>query len=202
MEIVGPSSEAAMIATFLRAEIASPRYDAAILALLVRDSVDRATIDAPDLADDMANGYRRALLGELRGYDQNRELFVNFPLRVRWQRAILTRAELAIVRFIAYDYWLDLSGGTRPAPEAARRIRAGETAYGVANDGFWLLANRWAARDPLPELILVASGPDAPLILLEGHARLTAYFLRPDKVPETLTAIVGFAPELPAWSLY
>ncbi len=202
MEIVGPSSEVAMIATFLRAEIASPRHGAALLTLLAHDGVDRATIDTPELADDAANVYRRALLGAFRGYGQDRELFVGFPLRMRWQRATLTQAELATVRYIAYDYWIALSGGTRLAPEAARRIRAGETIYGVANEGFWQLADLWAARAPFPELIFVASGSAAPLVLLEGHARLTAYFLRLERMPAPLTAIVGFAPDLPSWSLY
>jgi hypothetical protein len=33
----------------------------------------------------------------------------------------------------------------------------------------------------------------APLVLLEGHVRLTAYFLRPDCMPPSLSVIVGYA---------
>jgi hypothetical protein len=34
----------------------------------------------------------------------------------------ITPAELARVRFIDYDYWVELSGGTRLAVDTARRI--------------------------------------------------------------------------------
>ena len=44
-----------------------------------------------------------------------------------------TPAELTKVRYIEYDYWDELSGGTRLAVDAAARIRAGVTPFGVPN---------------------------------------------------------------------
>jgi hypothetical protein len=38
---------------------------------------------------------------------------------------VITPAELATVRYVDYDYWVELSGGSRLAVDAAPRIRAG-----------------------------------------------------------------------------
>jgi hypothetical protein len=43
----------------------------------------------------------------------------------------ITAAELAAVRYIDYDYWIELSGGTRLAADATPRIRAGATPFGM-----------------------------------------------------------------------
>ena len=43
-------------------------------------------------------------------------------------------AELATVRYTEHDYWNVLSGGTRLAADAATRIRAGVTPFGVPNE--------------------------------------------------------------------
>jgi hypothetical protein len=202
MRELAPSSEDEMVAAFLRAEIAADRYSQRILEIMARDCADRRIVEVPDLADLTANAYRRELLGEFRGYRQDRAIFNRFPDNVRWERMLIGRQELALVRYIDYSYWIELSGGTRLAPEAARRIREGVTIFGVANDGFWELAAAWAAGVRFPELILVGTSEDAPLVLLEGHARLTAYFLRPDEAPAELEVIVGWSPDLPRWALY
>jgi hypothetical protein len=202
MREIAPSSEDEMVAAFLRAEIAADRYAQRILEIMARDGADRQIVEMPDLADLQANAYRRQLLGDFRGYRQDRAIFNGFPDDVRWVRMRLARQELAEVRYIDYDYWLELSGGTRLAPAATRRIREGVTIFGVANDGFWELAAAWAAGVRFPELILVGTAEGAPLVLLEGHARLTAYFLRPDEAPAELEVIVGWSPELPRWALY
>jgi hypothetical protein len=202
MREIAPSSEDEMVAAFLRAEIAADRYSQRLLEIMARDDVDRRIVEMPDLADLRANAYRRRLLGDFRGYRQNRAIFNGFPDNLRWVRMGITRQELAAVRYIDYDYWLELSGGTRLAPDAAHRIRQGVTIFGVANDGFWELAAAWAAGVRFPELILVGTDDGAPLVLLEGHARLTAYFLRPDEVPTELEVIVGWSPDLPRWALY
>lgn len=47
-----------------------------------------------------------------------------------------------------------------------------------------------------PELILVGAQEGGPLVLLEGHVRLTAYFLAPECIPPLLPVIVGYAPGL------
>lgn len=182
-----------MVAVFLRTELASYRFGSAIEAMLDRDGRDRRLIEQPDLSDADANAYRRYLLGEHRGYRRNADVFTTFPDDVRWYRGLITKEELAQVRYINDDYWTELSGGTRLATDAAARIRQGIEAYGVGNGGFWYLADALAAGASFPELILVGKDEHTPLMLLEGHVRLTAYFLRPQYIPATLPMLVGYA---------
>jgi hypothetical protein len=129
-------------------------------------------------------------------------MFEGFPSGVRWAWMALTPGELRRVRYIDYDYWVDLSGGSRLATDAAPRIRAGVAPFGVRSD--WALGMAQALADGarFPPLILVTTGRDPDMVLLEGHARLTAYLLRPDALPPELDVLVGTSPEIDAWGLY
>ena len=52
------------------------------------------------------------------------------------------------------------------------------------------------------EMIAVSAGPDSPLVALEGHLRLTVYALRPDRLPNPLTIVLGTASRMPEWGCY
>ena len=199
MRLVESLSESDMVASFLRAEIASERFGGEILAILERDRRDRSVIDKPDLGNEGENRYRVQLLGEFRGYNRDRSLFENFPADVGWHRAGLSPEELAQVRYIDYSYWNELSGGTRLPVDAAKKIRAGVEIYGVSNTRILRMADALRSGAAFPELILVGTAPGSDLVVLEGHRRLTAYALVPEAIPQGLTAIVGFSPELKAW---
>jgi hypothetical protein len=185
-----------MVATFLRAELASPRFEPIMLATLERDGRDRSVIEQPDLINAADTAYRAQILGEHRGYGRDEDVFTSVPPEVRWCRAQATKADLAQVRYIDYDYWTELSGGTRLAMDAADRIRQGIEAFRVGNAAYWYLAEALKAGASFPELIMVGSEEKGPLVLLEGHVRLTAYFLVPDYIPSLLPVIVGYAPGL------
>jgi hypothetical protein len=134
MRLLRPSSEAEMVALFLRTELPSDRWGEGLRALLERAGLPERVISAPDLGDEAENQARPRLrlLTEQRGYGTRTELFDGFPDDVRWQWMAITPAELASVRYIEYDYWIELSGGTRLAVDAAARIRAGVTPFGVS----------------------------------------------------------------------
>lgn len=185
-----------MVAVFLQTEIASSRFRPTILELLRRDGRAARIVERPDLASAEENAYRRHLLGEHRGYRRNADVFTAMPTDVRWYRAVITKEELAQVRYLDDDYWSELSGGSRLAVDAAARIPRGIEAFGVGNGGFWYLADALAAGASFPALILVGADERAPLVVLEGHARLTAYALRPDCLPPMLPVLVGYAPEM------
>lgn len=192
-------SEHEMVAAFLKAEIASERFREPILALLQRARGERSIVDEPDIHNQEENARRIRLLGEFRGYRQDRELFRSFPAEVSWHRYALRAEELARVRYIDYAYWNELSGGTRLPMVAANNVRGGAVVFGQGSQPFLdgARALRHGAR--FPELILVGTTPGADLVVLEGHVRLTAYFLAPDCIPEDLTAIVGFSPGFRQW---
>src|SRR5438128_2531002 len=117
------SGEAEMVALFLRTELPAARSRENLRALLERDGLPERIVTAADLGDDGENQARLRLLTQHRGYSTRTELFDGFPDDVRWQWMAITPDELAGVRFIDYDYWVELSGGTRLAVDAAPRIR-------------------------------------------------------------------------------
>ena len=174
-----------MISVYLRGELESERFGAKLRALLGGRALD-----------DVDDASRRALLEEHRAYESRAGLFGGFPREVDWFRAVLTRDEVLDILFIDWSWWLELSGGTRSARQAARRIRAGEltplTAGVTAEEHEPYLASR-------SELIAVTTPTHEKLVLVEGHVRLTAYALFPERVPDELEILLGISDEMPKW---
>jgi hypothetical protein len=148
MRVIGPSSEVEMIAVFLRGELDSDRFGGAIRGALARAGTQDDVVTMPDLGDEAENAVRRLLLTETRAYGTRDGVFSGFPDDVRWQRVVLAREELVAVRYIDWDYWLELSGGSRSPVDAARRIRDGFAPYGISTDGFLVAAERVGERWP------------------------------------------------------
>lgn len=84
---------------------------------------------------------------------------------------------------------------------AARRIRAGETAFGGPNDNFWSLTKHLESGRTVPPMIIVTAD-DRKCVVLEGHARLTAYALVPEALTPEVTVLVGSSPAIARWGLY
>jgi len=196
------SSEGEMIALFLRTELSSDRFGAELRALLERDGVPERVVTTPDLASAAENHVRRSLLTEHRGYGTRPDLFDAFPDDVRWQWMAATPAELAGVRFIDYSYWVELSGGSRLVVDAAPRIRAGVAPFGYPTDWLLSLARKVAAGARFPPLILVTTGPRGAVVVLEGHARLTAFMLARDCLPPEVEVLVGSSARMSCWSCW
>src|SRR5215510_14435111 len=197
MRWLRPSSETEMVALFLRTELPAGRFRDTLRALLERDGLPESVITDPDLGDDAEKQARLRLLTEHRGYSTRTGLFEGFPDDVSWQWMAITPAELARVRYIDYDYWVELSGGTRLPVDAAPRIRAGVAPFGVPRDWALGMAEEVTRGARFPPLILVTTGPGGDLVVLEGHARLTAYMLAPDRLPPELEVLVGSSPTMP-----
>ena len=196
------SSEAEMVALFVRTEMSSDRFGAEIRALLERDRVPEHVVTGPDLGDDAENQVRLRLLTEQRGYSSRTDYFEGFPDDVRWQWMAITPAELAEVRYIDYSYWNELSGGSRLAVDAVPRIRAGVAPFGVPSDRLLGLAREVAAGARFPPLILVTTGPRGPLVVLEGHVRLSAFMLARDHLPQELEVLVGSSATMTRWDCW
>ncbi len=194
MRPLEPITEHEMVAHFLKTEIHSVRFTREILDFLKRDGLDRRIIDDPDTQNPEENAHRARLLGDFRGYQRHEEIFKFVPDEVAWYRSALSREELARVRYINDDYWIELSGGSRRAIDAARNIRAGIEVFGQSTRWALGLAQEVERGAVFPELILVAPDEASDLTVLEGHARLTAYCLALRYVPDPLPVIVGFGP--------
>ena len=71
----------------------------------------------------------------------------------------------------------------------------------MVSDGALGLAEAVVNGARFPPLILVTSGPgsDGQLVVLEGHARLTAYLLCLDQLPPEPEVLVGASPAITCW---
>lgn len=194
--------EAHVIAEFLRAEVDSPRYGPRVRARLEADGRDLRVLTQPDTGDPADNVYRRTLLHAYRGSGGSAPLLEGLPEEMEWHRASLGRDELGLLHYIDYPYWNELSGGTRSPVVAAQRIRAGLRAQDRPNDGFNALAERLCAGADVGLPIAIAADPASPLIVLEGHTRVTAMALRPDCLPESVPLYAGFAAGVRDWMYY
>jgi len=190
VRLLYPTTEEDMIATFLKAEIASVRFGEKIISQLHRDSKERSIVDTPDITKASENLYRHQLLATYRAY-----VFEELPAHTAWYRAVLYRDEVAKVRYIDYDYWNEISDNSRLPLVATEAIRTGREIYGQSTQGFLDVAQALRAGAHFPELIIVGTSPDATLTVYEGHLRLTAYLLAPECIPGELQVIAGFAPE-------
>lgn len=193
MRILRPATEDEVVAVFLRAELDSGRYSEVLRNLLERDGVDVEVVARPDVADPAANRYRRGVLDEYRGFEQRIGLFGGFPERVDWHRAALSRDEVLDVRYIDWDWWLEISDDTRRPRVAADKIRRGEVPGATVEE------HRLLLDVPQPELIVVTKPGRENLVVLEGHFRLTAYAMFPELLPDELELYLGEAEDMGAW---
>lgn len=194
MNLLHTVPDSAMVAAFLKAELYSERFSADLKQAMQHVGVGEALVVHPDLHDDRQNELRAALLGQHRGYQQGHDMFEGVPERMTWYAAELSRDEIGQARYVDYDYWNELTDHTRLVKEAVRNIQNGKTVFDVSNDRFLAVAEQIKRHGySFEPMILWATDRDAPLELLEGHLRATAYYLAGEQAPHTIRAIVGFA---------
>jgi hypothetical protein len=198
VRVIRPATEAEVVATFLRAEWESERWREQLAALLARDGMDPSVVASPNLDDAEECSYRASLLDQHRGWLRREGLFGGLPKHIDWSRVGLSSEEVLAMRYINWDWWLVVSGGTREPLEAARRARAGELP-GVAVDWHEPIAARLQSAHPPPELIALSKPNDTQLVLLEGHVRLTAYALYPQYLPRELEIFLGVSEQIDRW---
>src|SRR5690348_16435549 len=109
-----------VVAVWLGAAVHSDRCRAIVRGLLRRDGLPEALVTDPDLSDEQANAARLGLLREYRGFDQADTSFDTYigglPVRnLVWWRVCIDVADVARVHYIKWDYWVEVTGGTRLA---------------------------------------------------------------------------------------
>jgi hypothetical protein len=201
MRTVARLSEDEMVAAFLKAEAASPKYGPRLRLELARLGLRPELLERPDTTDRLANGDRRAVLDAHRGYLTGTRLFDGFPDDVDWWLCCATPKDLATVRYIDYDFWNDHSEGTRLPAVAAARLRANGQAVPAREAVEGIVEGLRHGRVP-PPVILVGRSPADPLVVLEGHTRLTAYAYAPEALPPELEVIAGWSTRMGEWGLY
>lgn len=200
MKIVSQVQEDEVIAEFLFAEVNSDRFKEGILNAL--GDHDLNLLIKPNLNDQAENQIRRDILGETRGFGRNSDLFENFPTEVKWYKAIFEKQDLNEVMYINYSYWNELSSNTRLPLQASKNIMNQIEVFGISNQGFLDINLALKNGKVFPRLIFVSMNENSRVVILEGHARLTAYHLDNDYIPDELEVIIGFSDKFSAWDLY
>ena len=131
-----------------------------------------------DLSADAENRQRKKLLGDFRGYGENRELFERFPKVSEWALCEFSDTDLEHIRYIDYSYWNVLSKGTGKPLVAAEIIRSGNEIFGVSNEGFLRAAEYVKGGGTFPKLFFLTADYEN-FVIVEGHQRMTAYALAP-----------------------
>jgi hypothetical protein len=107
------------------------------------------------------------------------------------------------VLYIDYSYWTALTNGTRRPTDAAQFIRSGGLVFDRMPTGHFLAVadsvRKGATWEPI---ICVRAGDDHPIVVLEGHARLTAMALASDCLPDEVPVLLGTSPAISDWPCY
>jgi hypothetical protein len=200
VKIVSQVQEDEVIAEFLIAEVNSDRFKEGILNAL--GDHDLNLLIKPNLNDQAENQIRRDILGQTRGFGRNTDLFENFPTEVKWYKAFFEKQDLNEVMYINYSYWNELSSNTRLPLQASKNIMNQIEVFGISNQGFLDINLALKNGKVFPRLIFVSINENSRVVVLEGHARLTAYYLDNDYIPDELEVIIGFSDKFSVWDLY
>jgi hypothetical protein len=178
-----PIDLAEVVATWLAAELPSSRFGARVREELGRAGADETLVTDPDLADPEQNRVRLAVLHACRyGY------YGDWFYELAWRWAALDPDEVLAIRYIAWDWWLEISGGTRLPLDGAAWERAHGSDLRV---------------DPnAPPLIAARADPSAHLVVIEGHARLTGLAMHPESIPRPLEILLGESEAIRDWGCY
>jgi hypothetical protein len=192
MKLLREIPEAAMVAAFLKAELTSVRFSAKLKKVMSAVGVAEQVIAEPNIESEADNALRAQVLGDYRGYGQNREMFTDVPTDLTWYEAELPRGEIGNLHYVDYSYWNELTDHTHLVKRAVVNIEKGKIVFEVPNDRFLALAGaiRQGKHDFGP-MILWGKSADGPLAILEGHLRATAFGLAGDEAPEVVRVIVG-----------
>jgi hypothetical protein len=180
MRKIRRSSEAEMVYEFLKMEIVSERYAERIEAILSEMQVSREVVTDGNITDDCENRVRAEILGKFRGYKKDAEIFQNFPSAADWFWAVFGKEDLEKIIYIEYSYWNEISSFTGSPVEAAKTVLSGKRIFDVPNDGFIKAARKLKNGHIFPPLIFMTDENESRFIILEGHARMTAFCLEPE----------------------
>lgn len=191
MKLLREISEADMVAAFLKAELYSSRFSSHLKEAMRLYGATESQIAHPETTNTQDNELRAKILGEYRGYRQNRWLFGGFPSNLNWYKAELLRDEIGTLRYVDYGYWNELSSHTHLVKDAVANIQKDKVVLDVPHDHFLAVANRIRRGKYDFEPIIVWGETIDSLEILEGHLRATAFGLAADKAPAAIPVIVG-----------
>jgi hypothetical protein len=196
-------SESEVVLAFLRGEIESARFGHDVRRALV-EAGGLDLVRNPDLASQEENRAREQALSVARGW-RDSKLFEGFPDRVEWYHCVLQPDLLSRVRFIDYSYWNELSGGSRRPSDVLPTLREGNLPSWLTELGTsWCFefAAELATAEVMDDFIVMATPDLSELVVLEGHARLTAVFVGDLQRRLTVHGYLGLSAEIKQWGCF
>lgn len=195
MRVIGPSSAEELVAEFLRGELHSPSWRAKVTEAMLQAGLVPDQVEQPDLTDYIENRRRAAALGGYRGWPY-RALFAGWPQRVTWQRTALAWDDLARVLYANCDPWIGLSGGSLRVSDAVQCLRENvrlapeetKAAQRIAE----VVETIRMGQSSRPLMLVLGPEDGHPIVLVEGHTRMTAYLVA--GAPDDLEVIYAVAP--------
>lgn len=198
-----PATEAEVVLAFLRGEIDSKRFGHDVRRALIGVG-GLELVRSPDLNSEEENRARERALAAARGWPDS-ELFEGFPTRVDWYHGVLPPAVLSRVRFIDYSYWNALSGGSRRPADVLPTLQSARLPTWLnelGTDWCFQFASQLATAEVVNDLIVMAKPDLGKLVVLEGHARLTAVFIGGLQRRLVIRAYLGLSPEIERWGCF
>jgi hypothetical protein len=183
LELLRPVDQAEVVAAFLHGEVDSERFAPQLRRALRAIATDEALVRDADLGNADENALRHRLLFAYRG----NYLGAWFD-ELSWSLVALEPDEVLAIRYIDWDYWLEITGGTRlPADGAAyERSRGADDRYETG----------------AAPLICARADRRSHLVVIEGHGRLTALAMHPESIPSPLEVLLGEGVGIRRWSCY
>jgi len=191
-------SEAEVIRIFLQGELKSKRFSKDIENAARKLNTTLSIIKNPNITNLEENKLRLDLLNETRGYTSRRKLFEGFPMDIQWYRTKVSKEFLLNdVMYINYDYWIELTNGSRFPKDAVEKVKRDEKVFNVSYDNLLQASEYYKKNKSFDEIILVSDRKK--FIVLEGHLRLTVYALNTNILPERISVIIGFSDKMGEW---
>jgi hypothetical protein len=109
------------------------------------------------------------------------------------------------IQFIDYSYWNELSGGSRQPKDVRSTILAGalpEWLNELGTDWCFEFAERLKQTRVVEDVIVMGTPDLTELVLLEGHARLTALFVGGLERELVVRGYLGVSDDISKWDCF
>lgn len=183
-----------MVATFLQAEIDSSRWGDRVRQLLARRELSEDIIRSPRLMSSLQNQQRAELLGDFRGWKRKSMLFQDWPTILNWSIVAIGKNDLDTIRYASSAEWSELSRGTLEVRVGVNRVKGGDPSIPgrVPVPEIREIEKVFRRGGSIPRLIGIAPSVGSMIVMVEGRARITGYFLSGAK--QEIELILGMAP--------
>lgn len=187
MHILNTSSEADMILEFLRAEMASPRFGPRY-----QEWISRHGFPKDIAAEHLPTQIRKDLLWAVRP-----GMVQRLPSDIVWHNVDLEERDWDAVMYMNETIWNNFSDGTRRVQQGAKKL--GLPHHERLAQRVQEMSAQLKNGMSLPKIILVTTPDRNRFVVLEGHARATAYvasgLYRRKKIP----ALLGISLQMTTW---